>query len=67
MTTERGKKEEKEEDKEEEEEERKWPRNRRVALITGSSWVIVYVTESNQRQIGSSVAGDTSETFSQQT
>lgn len=65
MTTERGKKEEKEE--EEEEEERKWPRNRRVALITGSSWVIVYVTESNQRRIGSSVAGDTSETFSQQT
>lgn len=35
---------------------RKWPRNRRVALITGSSWVIVYVTESNQRQIEFSVA-----------
>ncbi len=35
---------------------RKWPRNRRVALITGSSWVIVYVTESNQRLIGFSVA-----------
>lgn len=34
----------------------KWPRNRRVALITGSSWVIVYVTESNQRQIEFSVA-----------
>lgn len=30
---------------------RKWPRNRRVALITGSSCVIVYVTASNQRQI----------------
>lgn len=35
---------------------RKCPRNRRDALITGSSWVILHVTKSNQRQIVFSVA-----------
>lgn len=38
----------------------KCPRSRRVALITGSSWVIVCVTKSNQVE-GLRSRGDTSE------